>query len=67
MRVIAESAGKALGGTMIIGNKLSASGMLNPNDQSVLYMNTVDCTKFAQTNSLKEKAVIEKHGLALNT
>jgi tripartite-type tricarboxylate transporter receptor subunit TctC len=34
-------------------------------DQSVLYMNTADYTKFAQVNYLKEKAVIEKLGLAL--
>jgi hypothetical protein len=33
-------------------------------DQSVLYMNTADYTKFAQENYLKEKAVIEKLGLA---
>ena len=32
MRVIAESAGKALGGTMIIENKPGASGMLGPNE-----------------------------------
>jgi tripartite-type tricarboxylate transporter receptor subunit TctC len=36
-------------------------------DQSVLYMNTADYTKFAQVNYLKEKAVIEKLGLALKT
>ena len=32
MRVIAESAGKALGGSMIIDNKPGASGMLGPNE-----------------------------------
>jgi tripartite-type tricarboxylate transporter receptor subunit TctC len=36
-------------------------------DQSVIYMNTADYTKFAQVNYLKEKAVIEKLGLALKT
>ena len=32
MRVIAESAGKALGGQMIVENKAGASGMLGPNE-----------------------------------
>ncbi len=32
MRAIAESAGKALGGTMIVENKAGASGMLGPNE-----------------------------------
>lgn len=32
MRAIAESAGKALGGTMIVDNKPGASGMLGPNE-----------------------------------
>ena len=33
-------------------------------DQSVLYMNTADYTKFARDNFAKEKAVIERLGLA---
>ena len=32
MRVIAESAGKILGGTMLVENKPGASGMLGPNE-----------------------------------
>jgi tripartite-type tricarboxylate transporter receptor subunit TctC len=32
MRAIAESAGKALGGTIIVENKAGASGMLGPNE-----------------------------------
>ena len=32
MRAIADSAGKALGGTMIVENKAGASGMLGPNE-----------------------------------
>ena len=32
MRVLAESAGKALGGTVVIDNKPGASGMLGPNE-----------------------------------
>lgn len=32
MRVIAESAGKLLGGTMVVENKPGASGMLGPNE-----------------------------------
>ena len=32
MRAIAESAGKALGGSMVIENKAGASGMLGPNE-----------------------------------
>lgn len=33
-------------------------------DQSVLYMNTVDYTKFARDNYLREKALIERLGLS---
>ena len=33
-------------------------------DQSVIYMNTADYTKFARDNFAKEKAVIERLGLA---
>jgi len=36
-------------------------------DQSVIYMNTQDYTRFAQETYLKEKAIIEKLGLALKT
>jgi len=32
MRALAESAGKALGGQMIVDNKPGASGMLGPNE-----------------------------------
>ena len=32
MRAIADSAGKALGGTMVVENKAGASGMLGPNE-----------------------------------
>ena len=32
MRALAESAGKALGGQMIVENKAGASGMLGPNE-----------------------------------
>ncbi len=33
-------------------------------DQSVIYMNTEEYTKFARDNFQKEKAIIEKLGLA---
>jgi tripartite-type tricarboxylate transporter receptor subunit TctC len=33
-------------------------------DQSVIYMNTEEYTKFARDNYQKEKAIIEKLGLA---
>lgn len=36
-------------------------------DQSVIYMNTEDYTKFARETFVKEKAIIEKLGLALKT
>jgi tripartite-type tricarboxylate transporter receptor subunit TctC len=36
-------------------------------DQSVLYMNTADYTQFARNNYLKEKAMIERLGLAAKT
>jgi tripartite-type tricarboxylate transporter receptor subunit TctC len=34
-------------------------------DQSVIYMNTADYTKFAQENYMKEKAIIERLGLSM--
>jgi tripartite-type tricarboxylate transporter receptor subunit TctC len=36
-------------------------------DQSVIYMNTAEYTQFARDNYLKEKAVIERIGLAAKT
>jgi len=33
-------------------------------DQSVIYMNTADYTKFARDNYLREKALIERLGLS---
>jgi tripartite-type tricarboxylate transporter receptor subunit TctC len=36
-------------------------------DQSVIYLNTADYTKFAADNYLKEKAIIEKLGLAVKS
>ncbi len=36
-------------------------------DQSVIYMNTAEYTQFARDNFLKEKAVIERIGLAAKT
>ncbi len=38
--------------------------MLDKYDQSVIYMNTADYTKFARDNYAKEKALIERLGLA---
>ena len=36
-------------------------------DQSVIYMNTAEYTQFARDNFVKEKAVIERIGLAMKT
>ena len=36
-------------------------------DQSVIYMNTAEYTKFAQENYLKEKAIIERLGLSMKS
>jgi len=36
-------------------------------DQSVIYMNSEDYTKFARDNYQKEKTIIEKLGLAQPT
>ena len=36
-------------------------------DQSVIYMNTADYTKFARDNYAKERVLIEKLGLLLKT
>ena len=41
--------------------------MFEKYDQSVIYMNTADYDKFIREQYVKEKAMVEKLGLALKT